>query len=199
VAIALRRVDQTREDLTAPTAPAEPGQPASALGPTAAQNLISALTALSDSQNNFMSVWLNYYASRMVLLRELGIMRLDEDGKWVDLPLDQLLAESAHCDPLPPDVPDQWLRDAGIDPEELKAPAPVEPGQEPIPPGPRLPSAPNEPLPLPGGDGALKQPARANGAKVVGSASGKPAPVQQINSPEAAAARLAERLSTVFE
>jgi hypothetical protein len=199
VAIALRRVDQTREDLTAPTAPAEPGQPASALGPTAAQNLISALTALSDSQNNFMSVWLNYYASRMVLMRELGIMRLDDDGKWIDLPLDQLLAESAHCDPLPPDVPEQWLRDAGINPEELKPPAPVEPGQEPLPPGSRLPPAPSEPLPLPGGDGAHKQPSSASVAKMVGNASGKPAPVQQINSPDAAAARFAKQLSTVLE
>ncbi len=134
VGIALRRVDQTREELSAPTAPSEPGQPASALGPTAAQNLISALTALSDSQNNFMSVWLNHYATRMSLLRDMGIMRIDDQGRWVDLPLDQLLVESMPPCDLPPEVPTKWLKDAGLEPDAAngkKPPGePVAPGQE---------------------------------------------------------------------
>ncbi|MDZ4780666.1 MAG: hypothetical protein SGJ19_10470 [Planctomycetia bacterium] len=132
VAIALRRVDQTREELSAPTAPAEPGGAVNSLGPTAAQNLISALTALSDSQNNFMSVWLNHYSTRMALLRDMGVMRIDDMGLWIDVPLDQLLAESMpNCD-LPPDVPMQWLNDAGLNPDGTViegAPA------EPVPPG----------------------------------------------------------------
>lgn len=126
VGIALRRVDQTREELSAPTAAAEPGQAANALGPTAAQNLISALTALSDSQNNFMSVWLNHYATRMSLLRDMGVMRIDDQGRWVDLPLDQLLAEATQPCEIPPEVPMEWLRDAGIAPEDVATP-PAEP------------------------------------------------------------------------
>jgi archaellum component FlaC len=154
VAIALRRVDQTREELSAPTAAATPGTTPTSLGPTAAQNLISSLTALSDSQNNFMSVWLNHYATRMVLLRDMGVMRLDDQGRWIDLPLDQLIAEATPPCDLPPDVPVQWLRDAGIDPETLKA----SPAAEPVPPGKEAPAtlklipppaAPQQPLPPP--------------------------------------------------
>lgn len=134
VAIALRRVDQTREELSAPTAPAAAGQAATALGPTAAQNLISSLTALSDSQNNFMSVWLNHYATRMALVRDMGVMQLDGMGRWIDLPIDQLIAEGTPPCELPPEVPREWLQDAGIDPDTLKTlPLPAEnvpPGKE---------------------------------------------------------------------
>ncbi len=31
-----------------------------------------------------MSVWLNHYATRMVLDRDLGTMQLDERGRWID-------------------------------------------------------------------------------------------------------------------
>ena len=71
VIIAIRRVDLTREDLNKPTAPVEPGEPASQLGPTAATNLLTALSDLRNTQNNFMSVWLNFYANEMRLAREL--------------------------------------------------------------------------------------------------------------------------------
>ena len=85
--IAIRRVDLTREDLNEPQAPAQPGEPASQLGPTAATNLLTALNDLRQTQNNFMSVYLNYYANRMLLARDLGTMVLDQDGRWVDAPL----------------------------------------------------------------------------------------------------------------
>ena len=68
-----------RVDLTSTEAPAQ-----EELGPTTALNLLSAIDALRDSQNNFMSVWLNHYATRMRLMRELGIMQLDGHGMWID-------------------------------------------------------------------------------------------------------------------
>jgi hypothetical protein len=34
-----------------------------------------------------MGVWLNYYAARMRLSRELGIMVVDQDGIWIDEPI----------------------------------------------------------------------------------------------------------------
>ena len=86
--IAIRRVDLTRETLNEPQPPAQPGQPASTLGPTAAQNLLTALNDLRNTQNNFLSVYLSYYANRMLLARDLGTMQLDEMGRWIDGPLE---------------------------------------------------------------------------------------------------------------
>jgi hypothetical protein len=87
VAIAIRRVDLTRAQLYAPVAPPQPGQPVAPFGPTAARNLIESLASLRNTQNTFMSVWLSYYATRMRLSRELGIMTVDQDGLWIDEPI----------------------------------------------------------------------------------------------------------------
>ena len=87
VAIAIRRVDLTRSALYAPVPPPQPGQGAAQFGPTAAQNLLAALSSLRNTQNNFMGVWLNYYAARMRLSRELGVMVVDQDGIWIDEPI----------------------------------------------------------------------------------------------------------------
>jgi hypothetical protein len=83
-AISIRRVDLTREELSAPKPPAVPGGDPITFGPTAAIDLLNALSDLRNTQNNFMSVWLNHYATRMVLERDLGIMLLDETGRWID-------------------------------------------------------------------------------------------------------------------
>ncbi len=117
VTIAIRQVDMTRARLDAPVAPPQPGSRPAQFGPTAATNLLSAQNALRDTQNRFMSVWLNYYAARMRLARELGIMRLDHEGTWIDEPLpgssrnewvggdSMVLGES----PLPPALPNEYL------------------------------------------------------------------------------------------
>jgi hypothetical protein len=87
VAIAIRRVDLTRAALYAPVRPPQPGQRPAQFGPTAATNLLTALSSLRNTQNNFLGVWLNYYAARMRLARELGIMMLDQDGSWIEYPI----------------------------------------------------------------------------------------------------------------
>ena len=84
VVIAIRRGDQTREGLSQPPPAPQPGQPVTPLGPTAALNLLTALNDLQSSLNNFMSVWLNYYAARMRLSRDLGVMELDDRGMWIE-------------------------------------------------------------------------------------------------------------------
>jgi len=64
-----------------------------------------------------MSVWLNYYAARMRLARELGIMELDRDGSWIDHPVaNSSLDDSSGSDKsslaelqLPPAVPTEWI------------------------------------------------------------------------------------------
>jgi hypothetical protein len=127
VDIAARRVDQTRETLNKPPEASVAGQTAaSQFGPTAALNLLTAMNDLQSSQNNFMSVWLNHYATRMVLIRELGIMELDGHNQWIDRPLDEQLATAERCytDPLPPDVPQEWFEalDAELLPNRTDAP-----------------------------------------------------------------------------
>ena len=109
VAISIRRVDQTRENLNRPTPSALPGQPQAQFGPTAALNLLTALSDLRNSQNNFMSVWLNYYAARMRLFQNLGIMRIDTNGLWIEESLQDAVRASAEDNPLPPSVPQDWL------------------------------------------------------------------------------------------
>lgn len=109
VAIAIRRVDQTRENLNRPTPPAQPGAPVAQFGPTAAINLLTALSDLRSSQNAFMSVWVNYYSTRLRLFQDLGVMRIDRNGLWIEESLDEALRASAEDHPLPPGVPQQWL------------------------------------------------------------------------------------------
>jgi outer membrane protein TolC len=90
VAIAIRRVDSTRANLYAPVPSRQPGQRVAQFGPTSAINLLSSLSSLRDTQNSFLRAWLSYYAARMRLVRELGIMELSETGDWVDQPLPPL-------------------------------------------------------------------------------------------------------------
>ncbi len=127
VSIAIRRVDQTREALNRPVPPTVPGQQQQALGPTAAQNLLFALSDLRNTQNNLMSVWLNYLAGRMRLYRELGIMQLDDGGNWIDEPLADALHGTAQKEPLPPEVPREWLVGVGPAGQNRSAATPEHP------------------------------------------------------------------------
>ncbi|MGE0758271.1 MAG: TolC family protein [Pirellulaceae bacterium] len=136
MAISIRRVDLTQEQFNEPVPPPQPGQPPAQFGPTASLNLLTALSDLRNTQNNFMSVWLNYHATRMALLRDLGIMVIDENGQWIDLPLDQIERSDAELLPLPPSVPLEWLRDAPLTPDEPAGDNPAGPG------GPAIPEAP---------------------------------------------------------
>jgi hypothetical protein len=150
VAIAIRRVDKTLEDLNKPPAPVQPGQPAEQLGPTAALNLLTAISDLRNAQNNFMSVWLNYYSERMQLMRDLGVMQIDERGMWIDQPLDAVLAQiGMPCPPIPPEVPEEWLRDVGIDPNHPEATETLPIAPKELVPGDAKPMPP-EMLPVPG-------------------------------------------------
>jgi hypothetical protein len=116
VTIAIRRVDMTRAAFYAPVRPPQPGQRPAQFGPTAATNLLGALAALRSTQNNFMGVWLNYYAARMRLARELGTMKLNPDGHWMEHPeptqpvmaLNGTLSENGSSI-MPPDIPGEWI------------------------------------------------------------------------------------------
>ena len=86
VAIAIRQVDSTQADLSAPSPRPQPGQRVVRFNPTTAINLLSAQNSFRETQNSFLDVWLNYRAARMRLARELGTMVLDPDGRWLEFP-----------------------------------------------------------------------------------------------------------------
>ena len=109
--IAIRRVDLAREKFNAPVPAAAPGGAPQQFGPTLARDLLDALSDLRTVQNNVMSVWLAYYASHMTLIRDLGVMQLDENGLWAAQPLDQFERMRADECLLPPAIPEQWFKD----------------------------------------------------------------------------------------
>jgi hypothetical protein len=125
VAISIRRVDLTQEELNKPVPPPAPGEAATQLGPTAALNLLTALSDLRNTQNNFMSVWLNYYATRMQLMRELGLMQIDEQGRWIDTPLSAVDLPAPEELAPPPAVPIEWMDEAFWNQGEGSAVQPV--------------------------------------------------------------------------
>ncbi|XZE56519.1 TolC family protein [Planctomycetaceae bacterium SH139] len=112
VSIALRRVEQTQLALLTPPPPVQPGARPQ-INPTTAINLLGAQSSLQNSQNSFLAAWLNYYAARLRLYRELGIMQLDPSGRWIENSLDfaepSVAIESDEVETLPPPVPVEVL------------------------------------------------------------------------------------------
>jgi len=80
VQIAISQVDLARLRLEEPPRPGAQAQ----FGATTARDLVSALNDLLDSQNDFLSLQVGYDVLRMVLDFELGTMRIDKDGLWID-------------------------------------------------------------------------------------------------------------------
>ena len=87
VAIALRRSEQTQLSLLAPPPRLQPGQ-RFRVNSNQAFVLQSSQGALLSSQNGLLSAWLGHYATRLRLYRELGIMKLDSEGRWIENPID---------------------------------------------------------------------------------------------------------------
>jgi hypothetical protein len=90
------------------------------LGPTTARDVIDALSALQRVQNEFLSVWVNYEVQRLQLDLDLGTMRLDERGIWID-PGDVSAAAKAglYCG-LPGGMPPGELDFEGIEPGRIE-------------------------------------------------------------------------------
>ena len=115
VTIAIRRVDQTQLELNEPRDAPEPGS-RPPINRTQSIQLLGAQQALRDSQNAFLGAWLDYYAVRMRLYRELGIMTLDPEGHWIEHPVDTSMfgptdgGDSKFEElPLPEPLPASWM------------------------------------------------------------------------------------------
>ncbi|HVJ81614.1 MAG TPA: hypothetical protein VNC50_11130, partial [Planctomycetia bacterium] len=94
--IAIRRVDQTLQQLNAPFTPPQPGQPPNQLSPVLATNLLRALSDFRTTQDNFTSVYFGYESSRLNLMFLLGAMRLDDNGDWIDEPVEDIVRRSVE-------------------------------------------------------------------------------------------------------
>jgi hypothetical protein len=80
VQVAIAQVDIARLSLNPPVRPNQPGR----TSPTAARDLVSALSALLDAQNDMLNVWVSYEVLRELLDFEMGTMQLDPTGIWID-------------------------------------------------------------------------------------------------------------------
>ncbi len=104
VFVAIAQLDLTRENLHKPPAPGE----TSKFGATTARDLLQASSALLSAQNSVLTGWLSYEIRRMNLDFDLGTMRLDQNGMWIDPgAIDSAYAgsEEAEAIPLPEPAP----------------------------------------------------------------------------------------------
>jgi outer membrane protein TolC len=116
VHVAVSQVDVTQLRLLRPPKPGETG----VFGATTARDLVQAYTGLLAAQNSFLSAWVDYEVQRLNLDFELGTMRLDAQGNWIDpgpiMPEYDLPPEmdngGERAEPVPPPPPSpkepQW-------------------------------------------------------------------------------------------
>ena len=80
VQVAIAQVDIARLKLNPPPQPNQPSR----TSPTAARDLVSALSDLLDAQNDFLNVWVANEVLRILLDFEMGTMQVDPTGMWID-------------------------------------------------------------------------------------------------------------------
>lgn len=76
VLVAISQVDITQLRLSEPPKPGETEQ----FGSTTARDLVQALSALLNAQNDLLSVWVNNRVQRLNLELDLGVMLVDSEG-----------------------------------------------------------------------------------------------------------------------
>ncbi|MBN1910011.1 MAG: hypothetical protein JW818_09750 [Pirellulales bacterium] len=81
VLVAARQVDLKQFDLLNQPPQAGGGR---SFGSTTARDVVDALNNLFREQNDFLDVWVSYEILRMNLAFDLGVMRLDDRGMWID-------------------------------------------------------------------------------------------------------------------
>ena len=82
-----------------------------ALSDVAARDVIDAINELLSQQNNFLEVWVGYEVQRINLAFDLGTMKLDGRGMWIDensfeSDLDEMEPEQAESIPPGIETPD---------------------------------------------------------------------------------------------
>jgi outer membrane protein TolC len=109
--IAIRQMDFNQARLKEPPRVGAAG--AAAGDPV--RDLLGAFSDFLETQNGVMNTYLTYQASRMILYRDLGIVRFDDGGRWIDEPLEAALRRAqSQDDCLPPAYPVLASRNADL-------------------------------------------------------------------------------------
>ncbi|REK17867.1 MAG: hypothetical protein DWQ42_21380 [Planctomycetota bacterium] len=154
------------------------------------RDLVTAIDSLLGAQNDILGVWINYQVLRLGLDFNLGTMRLDEQGMWIDPGVFSVetLPPCEDCVPGAPrafDAPEYAVRSPV---------APENPGEETIEPGPLQPApleleAPEQDelrLPVPEGESVLRAaPQKVEAAHFL---STSPRPPQVVAAPHVSTA-----------
>lgn len=115
VQVAIAQVDIARLSLNPPV---QPGK-VSRASPTAARDLVSALSDLLDAQNDFLSVWVSYETLRVLLDFEMGTMQLDPSGIWIDPgPIEESDTPSGVLNGRSSIDAERGIQDVGLDDDE---------------------------------------------------------------------------------
>jgi hypothetical protein len=102
--IAIRQVDLMQDRLQEPPRPGAAGA-AAGLGENVVRDLLAAYADMLQTQNDVMATYLNYQALRMILYRDIGVIRFDGRGLWIDQPLEEALAQLDGDMFIPPPCP----------------------------------------------------------------------------------------------
>ena len=112
VQVAITQVDIARLRLNPPLKPGQNNQ----TSPTAARDLVDALTDLLDAQNDMLNVWVSYEVLRVLLDFEMGTMQLNASGDWIDPgPIQQ----RSSTRPPQGETLDELLEDELLDEQEI--------------------------------------------------------------------------------
>lgn len=84
VELAINQVDLARLKLNQPPKPAVAGAAPEVASPTTARDAVDALNRLLEFQVSFLGVWLEFEIQRLLLDFDMGTMRIDDRGMWVD-------------------------------------------------------------------------------------------------------------------
>ncbi len=115
IQVAIQQVDLARENLNRPPRINETAEAYAVARASIGRDLVSALSDLLDTQNEFLNVWVTYEVQRLNLDFEMGTMMLDDQGMWID-------PGPIRVDPNAA-VDDRLMGDQ--DPDEADAPLPL--------------------------------------------------------------------------
>ena len=125
--VAANQVELARLQLQEPP-PVAQVQGESSFGENTARDLVQALSALRNAQDDFLSVWVNYEVLRRLLDLNMGTMQLDSEGVWIDpgpiglefgYPVSELPADPAMCVAFPELQPVAPADAAAVAPEAV--------------------------------------------------------------------------------
>jgi outer membrane protein TolC len=123
VQVAISQVEITQLRLQRPPKPGEE----QTFGATTARDLVQALSGLLNAQDSFLNLWVNYEVQRMNLDLDLGTMRLDDRGLWLD-PGEVVPGATRAAADLPAGMPGMVNPDLDAEPDPVFEEIPIPPG-----------------------------------------------------------------------